>query len=81
MCKLNLRRIWDCINDLDSNIYHIYLVTVVTYDFFFTSSIICSAIYGFNTNDPITCYINYLLVWGVYKSSHVPYKHDPSPLG
>ena len=66
-------------NDLDSNTYHIYLITVVTYEFFFTFSIICSAKYGLNTNDPIKCYIKYYFVWGVYKSSRVPYKHDPGP--
>ena len=57
-------------NDLDSNTYHIYLITVVTYEFFFTFSIICSAKYGFNTNDPIKCYIKYYL-FGVCTNLHV----------
>lgn len=36
--KLIYREISKFITDLDSDIYHIYLLTVVTYDLIFTSS-------------------------------------------
>lgn len=33
MCKLNYKEIWARYSDLESNTYHIYLISVATYDF------------------------------------------------
>ena len=62
-------------NDLDVTIYHIYLTTVLTYDFIFISiNYNCRAKYGFTYHRPNKNIIS-RLVGGFYKSSSILYKH------
>lgn len=66
-------------NDLDLTTYHIYLTTVLTYDFIFIFiDSNCCAKYGFTIIDQIKTSSQDLL-GGFYNSSRILYKHTSGP--
>jgi hypothetical protein len=66
-------------NKLELTTYHIYLITVLTYDFVFISiNSNCRAIYGFTIIDQIKISSQDLL-GGFNKSSCILYKHTSGP--
>lgn len=71
--RMNYKNIWACINNLDSNTCHGYLLTFVTWGFLFYVWFFCIIGCGkfeFNTLNQKLTYAK-----GLYKLPHIPNKH------
>ena len=64
----------------DSNTYHLYIITIFTYDFTFTSSFLYVVLNAVSITTWTKQNIISIVVGNLYKLSRIPHKQIPSPL-